>query len=77
VVMRKTNGRGMIAEAGRLWDAAWALDDLLGDNQATNYVASQVRELNGSSEAVTVLADNLEGRLHEEKAKRDGSANLT
>lgn len=58
--------------AGRAWDAAYALDDLRGDRAASEWCAGKIRDLIRADrahdlEALTKLADVLEGRLEQER----------
>ena len=58
------------ADADRTWDAAWELDELLGNSHATIYVGDRLREMGGEPDPATVaaLADKLETRLRQEQA---------
>ena len=65
-------------EAGRAWDAAYALDDRLGHTRASEWTARQVRGLirAGRAEDVAVLgrlADALEARLARETEHREAT----
>ena len=60
----------ILAVAGRLWDAAYLLDELLGNTRPSEYVADQVRAMwrDGRANDVTKvaeLADTIEGRVRE------------
>jgi hypothetical protein len=63
---------GLIEAAGRLWDAAWALDEFRGDQLASEWTATKVRELMRAGraddvEAVLPLACALEERLAQDR----------
>jgi hypothetical protein len=61
----RDNERGLLSHADRAWDAAWTLDELLGNEKATSYLGARLIELGEEPElaAVTELADRLESRL--------------
>ena len=68
--MNEPTDTSIIAEADRLWYAAWTLDDLLGTTNPSEYVADCVRKLwhdgRGNDVAeVSALADRLEARVFE------------
>ncbi len=58
--------------ADRLWDAAWALDELRGDTAASEWTATKVRGLMRTGraddpQAVLPLARALEERLAQDR----------
>lgn len=70
--MTATAFRSLIEEADRLWDAAWALDEIRGDTAASAWTAGRVRALIRSGQAddpakVGELADALERRVVSER----------
>ena len=51
---------------GRVWDAAWEIDDIRGDSAATTFAAEELRRLGddvSTAPAVAALAAKLEERL--------------
>lgn len=63
---------GLIEAADRLWDAAWELDEFRGDQLASEWTATKVRELMRAgraddAQAVLLLARALEGRLAQDQ----------
>jgi len=62
----------ILAAANRLWEAAWALDELRGDNGVSQWAAQQVRDLMRQGraddpDAVTPIVSALEQRLRREQ----------
>lgn len=63
-----------IAAARRLWTAAWALDELLGHQKASEWAADRVADLRhagrlGDGLVIGRLADTLERRLAREQGR--------
>ncbi len=66
--------RTLLAEADRMWEAAWTLDALRGDTAASEWTAGKVRELMRASRAddpaaIAALADALEAKLGRESER--------
>lgn len=62
----------LLTAADRMWDAAWALDEVRGDYAASNWTGRKVRDLMREGEAdnpekIARLADALERRLERER----------
>lgn len=73
-----TEPRTALDEAGRAWDAAYALDEFYGHARASEWCAGKVRGLirSGRAEdptAVARIADVLEDRLARERGGREAS----
>lgn len=67
----------LMAAADRLWDAAYALDEVRGDTAASEWTAIKVRKLMRLGKADDVpsvlrVAEALEKRLARERAAREG-----
>ena len=58
-------GTLMLEDGDRLWEAAWAIDALRGDHEATDFVAGNCSTLEGNLAAVAGLADKLEAQLRQ------------
>ncbi len=67
-------------QAGRAWDAAYELDELLGHDRASEWLAVRIRDLMRAGRAdrpdeIGKLADALEARLtREHREDREATA---
>ena len=62
----------ILAEADRVWESAWAIDDLRGDTAASDWTAGKVHNLMRAGRAddpteIAEIADVLETRLAREQ----------
>jgi len=67
-----------LEQAGRAWDAAYELDELLGHDRASEWLAVRIRDLMRSGRAdqpdeIAKLADALERRLAREQGERQAT----
>lgn len=67
--------------ADRVWDAAYALDELLGDRRVSEWTAGKIRDLMRAGRADDVgeiekLADALEKRLGLEQGQSNAASDL-
>lgn len=73
--LNETEYASLIQLADRIWDAAWKIDELRGDAQASEWTAFKVRDLWRQGRAhdegeLLPLLRVLEGRLKVEESSR-------
>ena len=71
----ETGHASLLDVAGRIWEAAWALDELRGDRDASEWTARKVRDLwrqgrAHEESALTGLVRVLEAKLARERSAR-------